>query len=101
MQTKLTLRLDAALIDRAKAYARKSGKPVSQIVAGYFSLLDDNPEKETSEFTPIVRSLKGSLKGAKVGKKDYHKYREESHLNIFSPEELLLMLESKKASETQ
>jgi hypothetical protein len=49
-------------------------------VAGYFSLLDDKPEKETSGFTPIVRSLKGSLKGAKVGKKDYYEYLEEKHL---------------------
>ena len=80
MQTKLTLRLDDELINRAKSYAKKSGKSVSQLVAGYFSLLDDIPVKETSEFTPIVRSLKGSLKGAKVGQKDYHKYLEEKHL---------------------
>ena len=80
MQTKLTLRLDDKLISRAKSYARKSGKSVSQIVASYFSLLDDEPGKETSEFTPIVRSLKGSLTGAKVGKKDYHKYLEEKYL---------------------
>ena len=80
MQTKLTLRLDDELINRAKSYAKKSGKSVSQIVAGYFSMLDDKPEKETSELTPIVRSLKGSLKGAKIGKKDYQKYLEEKHL---------------------
>jgi len=80
MQTKLTLRLDDELISRAKSYARKSGKSVSQIVAGYFSLLDDNPAKDRSEITPIVRSLKGSLKGVKAGKKDYHKYLEEKHL---------------------
>jgi hypothetical protein len=80
MQTKLTLRLDDALINRAKSYARKSGKSVSQIVAGYFSLLDDEPEKEALEYTPIVRSLKGSLKDAKVGKKDYHEYLEEKHI---------------------
>ena len=80
MQTKLTLRLDDELINRAKSYARKSGKSVSQIVAGYFSLLDDKPAKDTSEITPIVRSLKGSLKGVKVGKKDYHEYLEEKHL---------------------
>ena len=80
MQTKLTLRLDDALINRAKAYARKSGKSVSQLVAGYFSMLDNKPEKELSELTPIVRSLKGSLKGAKIGKKDYQKYLEEKHL---------------------
>jgi hypothetical protein len=49
-------------------------------VAGYFSLLNAKPEKDTSEITPIVRSLKGSLKGVKVGKKDYYKYLEEKHL---------------------
>ena len=80
MQTKLTLRLDDKLINRAKSHARKSGKSVSQIVASYFSLLDDKPTKEISDLTPIVRSLKGSLKGAKIGKKDYHNYLEEKHL---------------------
>ncbi len=80
MQTKLTLRIDDELIHRAKSYAKKSGKSVSQIVAGYFSLLDEKPVKETFEFTPIVRSLKGSLKGAKVGKEDYYKYLEEKYL---------------------
>ena len=80
MKTKLTLRLENDLIDRAKSHAKKRGKSVSQIVAGYFSLLDQKPERETSEFTPMVRSLKGSLKGAKVAKKDYHKYLEEKYL---------------------
>lgn len=80
MQTKLTLRLDDELINRAKSYAKKKGKSVSQIVAGYFSVLDAEPERETSEFTPLVRSLKGSLKGAKVGKKDYQEYLEEKYL---------------------
>ena len=80
MQTKLTLRLNDELIKRAKSYAKKSGKSVSQIVAGYFSLLDEEMDKEKSEFTPIVQSLKGSLKGANVGKKDYQKYLEEKYL---------------------
>jgi hypothetical protein len=80
MQTKLTLRIDDELINRAKSYAKKSGKSVSQIVAGYFSLLDAEPGIEASEFTPLVQSLKGSLKGARVGKKDYHKYLAEKYL---------------------
>lgn len=80
MQTKLTLRIDDELINRAKSYAKKSGKSVSQIVAGYFSLLNDDSENGTPELTPLVRSLKGSLKGANVGKKDYRKYLEEKHL---------------------
>jgi len=80
MQTKLTLRLDDELIKLAKSYAKKSGKSVSQIVAGYFSLMGEKPKREASEYTPIVQSLKGSLKAAKVGKKDYHKYLEEKYL---------------------
>jgi hypothetical protein len=79
MQTKLTLRLDKELINRAKSYARKSGKSVSQIVAGYFSLLDIKPLKEEPDFSPLVRSLKGSLKGAKISKEDYHQYLEEKY----------------------
>ena len=79
MKQTLTLRIEDKLIYRAKSYAKKRGKSVSQIVAGYFSKLDDNPKEETSELTPIVQSLKGSLKGANVGKKDYHKYLEEKH----------------------
>ena len=80
MQTKLTLRLDDKLINRAKSYAKKSGKSVSQLVAGYFSLLDEKPERETSDITPLVKSLKGSLKGANVGKDDYYRYLEEKYL---------------------
>ena len=80
MQTKLTLRLNDELIKRAKSYAKKRGKSVSQIVAGYFSVLDEKPIREKPEFTPLVRSLKGSLNGAKVGKEDYHKYLEEKYL---------------------
>jgi hypothetical protein len=81
MQTKLTLRLDDELINRAKSHAKKRGKSVSQIVANYFSILDAKPGKEACELTPLVRSLKGSLKVAKVGKKDYHKYLEEKYLS--------------------
>jgi hypothetical protein len=79
MKKIITLRLDAELIKQAQSYAEKSGKSISQVVAGYFSLLDAEPEKETFEFTPLVRSLKGSLKSAKVGKKDYSKYLEEKY----------------------
>ncbi len=80
MKTKLVLRLDDELINRAQSYAKKSGKSVSQIVARYFSVLEENPINEKPKLTPLVRSLKGSLKGAKVGKEDYHKYLEEKYL---------------------
>ena len=70
MQTKLTLRLDEQLVKRAKAYAKKSGKSVSQLVAEYFSLLNERPPSEP-ELTASVRRLKGALKASKVSEQDY------------------------------
>ncbi len=75
MQTKLTLRLEAQLIERAKAHAKKQGKSVSQMVADYFALLDRDDLLET--LPPITRSLYGVLKGSAV---DEDTYRE--HLNV-------------------
>ena len=41
---KLTLRMDAALIDRAKSYALEQDRSVSQLVADYFSHLALDPK---------------------------------------------------------
>ena len=79
MQTKLTLRLDDQLVKQAKAYAKKSGKSVSQLVAEYFSLLNaKTPSK--SQITPSVQQLKGVLQQSKVDKEDYRKYLEGKYL---------------------
>lgn len=59
MQTKLTLRLEEQLIERAKAHAKKRGKSVSQMVADYFALLDREDRPET--LAPLTRSLHGAL----------------------------------------
>lgn len=79
VQTKLTLRLDDRLVKQAKAYAKKSGKSVSQLVAEYFSLLNGKPPSK-SELTASVRRLKGALKTSQVSVQDYHKYLEEKYL---------------------
>lgn len=80
MQRKLTLRLDENLIQRAKSYSERAGKSISQIVADYFALLDGEPVIKASELTPMVRSLKGSLKGAKVDESDYRRHLEDKYL---------------------
>ena len=61
MQTKLTLRLDDELIERAKQYAQRTGRSVSQIVADYFALLDKEFSDGDDALTPIVSSMRGSL----------------------------------------
>ena len=80
METKLTLRLDEKLIGRAKSYARKSGKSVSQLVADYFGVLGTRgEEKGTSQITPKVKSLRGTLRGADLNINDYRRHLEEKY----------------------
>ncbi len=66
MQTKLTLRLDDELIRRAKQYAQRTGRSVSQIVADYFALLDKKFSDGDDALTPIVSSMRGSLTEVEV-----------------------------------
>lgn len=80
MHAKLTLRLDEELIQLAKSYSRKTGKSLSQIVADYFALLTSSSSDETPELPPMVRSLKGSLRGAEVDEEDYRRHLEEKYL---------------------
>ena len=82
MHTKLTLRLDYKLIQEAKQLARQRGKSLSRIIADYFRLLGRSKKKteEMSEFTPLVRSLKGRLRGAKVHPQDIRRHWEGKYL---------------------
>ncbi len=80
MNTKLTLRLDKGLIESAKKHASMAGKSVSQMVADYFFILDKKSTSKKAKLSPIVKSLKGSLKKADVSKKDYQKHLEDKYL---------------------
>ena len=79
MHTKLTLRIDEDLIERAKAYSRASGKSVSQIVADYLALLPNRPGEGGARVTPTIRSLRGLLRGAKVDEADYRRHLEDRY----------------------
>ena len=79
MSSKLTLRLDDELIESAKKYSAKTGKPVSRIVADLFTMIRNEKLKEEHPLTPTVRSLKGALKGKQVDERDYKRYLEEKH----------------------
>lgn len=79
MQTKLTLRLDDALIRRAKQYASRSGKSVSELVADVFSRLATPEPPPSRELTPAVRRLAGALSGRQLSRADYRKHLEERH----------------------
>lgn len=78
MQTKLTLRLDSALVEQAKMVAKVNGKSVSQMVADYFVALSTPQRPQTN--TPGVQSLRGLMRGHEVGVEDYRRHLEEKYL---------------------
>jgi len=84
MQTKLTLRMDENLIVFAKDYSRKNSKSLSQLVADYFYVIQQQSADifDDKEITPFVRSLIGIIpveaSDAEV-RDDYHRYLEEKY----------------------
>jgi hypothetical protein len=83
MNTKLTLRLDEDLIQRAKRYSGASGKSLSKLVADYFALIETARDEERGELPPKVRALLGALAPASGGpsadERDYRRHLEEKH----------------------
>lgn len=78
MQSKLTLRLDETLIERAKVYAKQQNKSLSQVVTDYFLML--TKEVESSESPPITQSLTGVIKDKGVDIDDYKRHLLEKYL---------------------
>ncbi len=60
METKLTLRLDKNIIERAKDYAQKHNISLSKMVESYLDSLT-RKRKEDIEITPLVESLSGVI----------------------------------------
>jgi len=82
MRAKLTLRLESALIARAKAYGRAHGKSVSQLVADYFAFLAtaEHRAQRAGDSTPLTDSLTGVLEGTGVDEEDYRRHQWQKHL---------------------
>ena len=62
MDAKLTLNIDKDVALKAKVYARKEGRSLSDLVENYLKLLTTNAAIENSEYKPRVKSLLGSIK---------------------------------------
>jgi hypothetical protein len=78
MQTKLTLRLEDALIERAKSYAARTGQSVSELVAKLFAVLEAESAEE-ERLPPITRALRGILAASPVSEDDYRRHLENKH----------------------
>jgi hypothetical protein len=77
MNTKLTLRMDDALIERAKVHSDRSGKSLSRLVSDFFSAID--APAASADITPRVRLLLGALSDANLDEADYRRHLEEKH----------------------
>lgn len=62
MNTKLTLTIEQSIIEKAKKYARKKERSLSDLIENYLrALISEEPEKE-NDITPVVQSLRGAFK---------------------------------------
>ncbi len=79
---KLTLRIDGALIEKAKRIAGERGTSVSGMVAGFFEGLEGNTSAGRRH-GPITSRLRGSLRpmdgGPPFDEEDYARHLEEKH----------------------
>ena len=74
MTTKLTLTIEQDVIKKAKTYAHKNGRSLSELIENYLKTLV-NKEKDSKEISPKVKRLVGSVKLPKNF--DYKKTLEE------------------------
>ncbi|MBT9485685.1 DUF6364 family protein [Sediminibacterium sp.] len=80
MTTKLTLTVEKDVIERAKSFAKKSGRSLSEIIEQYLdTITQDNKDQKIS---PKLKKLVGVVKLPKDfdEKKEYQSYLEKKHL---------------------
>ena len=77
MHTKLTLRMDDALVDQAKTQAAQRGKSVSQMFGEFVASLGAG--KHGCDLPPVTGSLLGIMKGHRVSERDYKKHLREKY----------------------
>ena len=79
MDTKLTLKLNKSIIDRAKEYAKGKNISLSKMIENYLQAVTNKQGKEI-EISPLVESLTGVIRQKKSDyKKDYTKYLSEKY----------------------
>lgn len=60
MTTKLTLTVDKSIIERAKSYAKKTGRSLSELIETYLDTVTQ--EDNGSELSPALKKLVGSVR---------------------------------------
>lgn len=80
MNTKITLRMDEALIKKAKVEAGHRGKSVSQMVGEFFDYLGESNRETGNNLPPVTASLLGALKGHSIDETTYKTHLREKYL---------------------
>lgn len=65
MNTKLTLTIEQAIIEKAKRYAKEKGRSLSDIVENYLKAIITEGNTKVDGSTPITVKLRGSFKTPK------------------------------------
>ncbi len=66
MNTKLTLTIEKAIIEKAKLYARKKERSLSDLIENYLKALTSSEESLIdTETTPLVKRMRGAFKSSK------------------------------------
>jgi len=59
MTTKLTLTIEKSVIERAKSYAKKTGRSLSELIENYLENITQ--ENNNSELSPSLKKLVGAV----------------------------------------
>ncbi len=78
MNTKLTLRMDATIVRKAKRQAARRGKSVSQMFSEFVTSLE--AAKDRRDLPPLTSSLLGIMGDAQVSEEAYKKHLREKYL---------------------
>lgn len=85
MDTKLTLKLDKTVIEKAKIYAAEQERSLSKIIESYLQVITSskkNKEFEEFEITPFVKSISignGEIPADLDYKKEYYEHLLEKY----------------------
>lgn len=81
MQKTVTLQLDSEVVRKAEAIAKRNGETLSHLIEGLITTAGHSPvEVDEDGLTPLIRSLKGSLRSSGVNVEDYRNSLVEKYL---------------------
>lgn len=80
MTTKLTLTVEKSVIERAKSYAKNTGRSLSELIESYLETITQNNGDQT--ISPKLKKIVGAVKLPKNynEEKELRSYLEKKHL---------------------